>query len=110
MYKKAEHLQEIAYRSPGKNRVIGSQGHQDTVNYIKSQIEKYPDYYTIELQDVPLSLGQSANLTVNGNALEVYAVDLAPAGHVSGELAAVPNLGCDEVNISLLFSSNLLTR
>lgn len=97
MYAKAEKLQKIAYSTPGKNRVIGSKGHEDTVAYIKSQIEKYPDYYTIELQGVPLSLGQNATLTANGEAIEAYAVDLAPAGHVSGTLVNVPNLGCEEV-------------
>lgn len=109
MYAKAEQLQSIAYNTPGKNRVIGSQGHQDTVNWIKSHIEKHPDYYTIELQAVPLSLGESANLTVNGVPTEVYAVDLAPAGHVSGDLVNVPNLGCEEVSLRHPFSSSSST-
>lgn len=98
MYKKAEIIQDFAYRSATKNRVIGSVGHQDTVDYIVKQIKKYPDYYTVETQGVPLSLGRNATLTADGKAIEAYAVDLAPAGSVSGDLVNVPNLGCEEVS------------
>lgn len=100
MYKKAVTIQDFAYRSSTKNRVIGSVGHQDTVDYIVRQIKKHLDYYTVETQGVPLSLGRNATLTAAGETLEAYAVDLAPAGRVEGELVEVPNLGCEEVRIS----------
>ncbi|KAF2018472.1 Zn-dependent exopeptidase [Aaosphaeria arxii CBS 175.79] len=94
--KRAETLQDIAYSTPGKNRVIGSEGHENTVKYIQKELGQFPDYYTVELQGVELSIGVSANLTANDKTIEVYAVTLAPSGHVSGPLVAVPNLGCEE--------------
>ncbi|KAF2705406.1 Zn-dependent exopeptidase [Pleomassaria siparia CBS 279.74] len=92
---KAQILQDIAYSSPDKNRVIGSQGHEDTVAYIHDQIAKFPEYYTVELQPVPIRIGVSANLTASNQSIEVYPVSLAPSGHVTGPLVAIPNLGCD---------------
>jgi hypothetical protein len=47
VYAKAEILQEIAYTTPGKNRATGSQCHEDTVDYIKGQLEAFPDYYDV---------------------------------------------------------------
>ncbi|KAF2786898.1 leupeptin-inactivating enzyme 1 precursor [Melanomma pulvis-pyrius CBS 109.77] len=98
LYKKAEILQDFAYSSPDKNRVIGSQGHQDTIDYLHDQIAKFPKYYTVELQPVPLVVGVSANLTANNKTIEVYAVTLAPGGHVTGPLVAIPNLGCEDAD------------
>ena len=97
MYAKAEKLQEIAYSTPGKNRVIGSQGHEDTVEYIKGQLEAFPDYYDVYTQDVPLSIGYNATLTANNKTIEAFAVTLAPGGNVTGPLVAIPSLGCNEV-------------
>jgi hypothetical protein len=97
LYAKAEELQNIAYSSPKKNRVIGSVGHNNTVKWLQDYFAKYSDYYTLELQGVPLYVGDSANLTANGKTIEAFAVTLAPSGHISGPLVAVPNLGCDEV-------------
>jgi Zn-dependent M28 family amino/carboxypeptidase len=96
LYTKAEILQEIAYSTPGKNRVIGSQGHEDTVEYIKGQLEAFPDYYDVYTQDVPLNIGYNATLRANNKTIEAYAVTLAPGGNVTGPLIAIPNLGCNE--------------
>ena len=98
LYAKAEHLQEIAYRTEGRNRVIGSKGHDDTVAWIKEIIDQFPDYYTVQLQGVPLLVGVSANLTANNKTIEVYPVTLAPEGDVSGPLVPIPNLGCEEAS------------
>ena len=94
---KAKTLEGFAYATQERNRVIGSPGHNATINWIKSTIEKYPEYYTVSLQPFDLSLGVSANLTVNNKALEVYAVGLSPQGTVSGEIVVIPNLACDAV-------------
>ncbi|EMD60826.1 hypothetical protein GGP41_009784 [Bipolaris sorokiniana] len=98
LYAKAEILQEIAYNTPGKNRVIGSQGHEDTVEYIKGQLEAFPDYYDVYTQDVPLSIGTTATLRANNKTIEAFAVTLAPGGNVTGPLVAIPNLGCEEAD------------
>jgi hypothetical protein len=79
--------------------LIGTPGHNATVNWIKETIEQFPDSYTYYLQPFDLSLGVSANLTNNGVSMEVFAVGLSPAGHVTGPLVYVPNLGCETVSI-----------
>ncbi|CAO2647686.1 Nn.00g086080.m01.CDS01 [Neocucurbitaria sp. VM-36] len=98
LFAKAEILQDIAYKTEGKNRVIGSKGHEDTVAYIKGQLEQFPDYYTVETQAVPLNIGYNASLTANNKTIEAYAVTLAPGGNVTGPLVAIPNLGCEEAD------------
>jgi hypothetical protein len=95
LFAKAEILQEIAYSTPGKNRVIGSLGHEKTVAYIKSQLDT--NYYDVSLQGVELSVGINATLTANNKTIEAYASTLAPAGKATGPLVAIPNLGCEEV-------------
>ena len=97
MYAKAEHLQDIAYATEGKNRVIGSKGHEDTVAWIKETLDQFPDYYTVHLQPVPLLDGVSANLTANNKTIEAIPTTLTPQGDVTGPFVAVPNLGCEEV-------------
>lgn len=77
--------------------MIGSPGHNKTVNWIHDTIAKYPDYYTIEYQPFDLSLATGANLTVDDALLEVFGVSLAPAGTAVGKIVAVANLGCDAV-------------
>lgn len=99
LYAKAEHLQEIAYATEGKNRVIGSKGHDDTVAWIKETLHQFPDYYTVHLQPVPLLVGVSANLTANNKTIEAFPTTLAPQGDVTGPLVAIPNLGCEEVGL-----------
>lgn len=93
---KAHLFERFAYDSPDKNRVIGSEGHQATIDYITKTIKKYSKYYDVYQQPMPLSVGISANLTVNGQDTAADAVGLAPGGHVSGSVVAIPNLGCEE--------------
>ncbi|KAF1962685.1 Zn-dependent exopeptidase [Byssothecium circinans] len=92
---KAKHLERLAYDTPTNNRVIGSQGHEATVEWITGVIKQFPDYYTISHQGVPLNVGESANVTILGEPTTAYAVGFAPGGSVSGNLAVVKNLGCD---------------
>lgn len=108
LLEKAKHLESLAYATPQRNRVIGSPGHQATVDWIKSTIEKYPDYYTVSLQPFDLLLGVSANLTVNGSPLEVYAVSLSPAGNISGEVVVIPNFACSPVSIQPCTLANFI--
>lgn len=81
--------------------MIGSKGHEDTVEWIKGHLEAFPDYYDVYTQDVPLSIGTNATLLANNKTIEAFAVTLAPGGHVSGPLVAIPNLGCEEVGPSI---------
>ena len=100
---KANKLQEIAYSSPGRNRLIGTAGHEGTVAWITSILDQYPHYYTYYLQPLALSVGAGANLTLGGVVIpDTFAVDLAPSGTVSAPVVSVPNLACDLVWLHLL--------
>lgn len=101
LQEKAHLFERFAYDSPDKNRVIGSEGHQATIDYITNTIKKYSKYYDVYQQPMPLSIGLSANLTVNGKEVAVDAVGLAPGGSASGPVVAIPNLGCDAVSTLL---------
>lgn len=103
---RAHKLERFAYDSPDKNRVIGSQGHEATVKYILDTLKGFPDYYNVTTQGVPLNVGVSANVTILGEDTDAYAVGFAPSGSVSGNLAVVSNLGCEEVS----FLSECLAR
>lgn len=97
LLKKAKKLEGFAYATPGRNRVIGSAGHNSTIKWIKETMESYPDYYNVYLEPFPISVGTSAKLTISGTPYEAFALTIAPAGTVSGEIVVVKNLGCDVV-------------
>jgi len=104
LLKKANILEGFAFATKERNRLIGTPSHNVTVNWIKDTIAQYSDYYDYYLQPFDLSLGISANLTVNDAPLEVFAVGLAPGGSVSGSIVHIPNLGCDAVRFRLWYS------
>jgi hypothetical protein len=98
LHAKAQHLQDIAYATPGRNRLIGTKGHNDTINWIHDTIAQFPDYYTLKLQPFNILMGKSALLTIDAVSLEAFAVILAPAGTAKAPLVHVPNLGCAAVS------------
>ncbi|KAL5445949.1 hypothetical protein PMIN06_007913 [Paraphaeosphaeria minitans] len=107
LQEKAHLFERFAYDSPDKNRVIGSEGHQATIDYITKTIKKYSRYYDVYQQPMPLSIGLSANLTVNEKEVTVEAVGLAPGGSASGPVVAIPNLGCEEADFSADLSGSI---
>ncbi|KAH5291607.1 peptide hydrolase [Parastagonospora nodorum] len=98
LFAKAEILQSIAYATEGKNRVIGSPGHEATVKWIQDHLDT--SYYDVSLQGVELSIGVNATLTANNKTIEAFATTLAPNGNATGSLVAIPNLGCEEADFA----------
>ncbi|KAI9048281.1 hypothetical protein LZ554_008076 [Drepanopeziza brunnea f. sp. 'monogermtubi'] len=95
---KAKTLEGIAYATPGRNRIIGSPGHENTVAWITGILDQYKDYYTYYLQPFGLSVGAGATLSLGGVSTEAFAVDLAPAGNVSAPVVVVADLACELAN------------
>ena len=94
-------MQDIAYATPGRNRLAGFEGHNGTVDYIVKTLEALGDYYDIELQtftfEVPV--GYTANLTVNDSPYEVANLEYGPPGEFNDvELVPVANFGCNAVS------------
>lgn len=102
----AQQLEDFAYASEERNRLIGSPGHNDTIYWIKDTLEALDGYYNVSLQEfftVAQLSGQINSFTVN-NATPTNGsyllFDYSPSGDVTAPLAVVNNLGCNAVRAS----------
>ncbi|KAK1215396.1 hypothetical protein PQX77_021999 [Marasmius sp. AFHP31] len=94
----AQKLQDFAYASPGRNRLFGSSGHNDTIGYIYETLTSLGDYYTVTLQPFSAFSYVPGNhaLTVDGELVESTAFNYSPNGNATAELVPVANSGCKE--------------
>ena len=98
LLEKGETLLGFAYESPTRNRVIGSPGHNATVNYLANSLRDLGDYYTVEVQPFKaLYSGGSAQLTVDDESQGASLMTYSPSGTITETLAAVANFGCNAV-------------
>src|SRR5690348_5123762 len=101
LLKGAQQLEDFAYASKERNRLIGSPGHNDTVYWLKSTLESLDGYYSVSLQEFStvVQLNGSINsFTVDGAvppAGSFLLFDYSPSGNVSAPLVVVNNLGCN---------------
>lgn len=94
----AKNLSRFSQINGGHTRVFGSVGHNATVNYIKSTLDKTGFYHT-QLQTFPL-LYSDGNATFSAGGVD-YKADwftYGPSGDVDAPLVAVNSLGCNQVN------------
>lgn len=100
----AKALEAIAYNTTGRNRVIGSPGHEATVKYIYDQLTQpsLEGYYNVTLQEFSARIVKSAtgSLIVNGKNLSINIGGYSPSGTLNASLALAGNLGCTEVSDS----------
>jgi carboxypeptidase Q len=99
LLKKGQLFQDFAYATEGRNRVIGSPGHNATVNYLINTISAL-NYYDIEVQPFTVP-SASADLSVNSVVYEVAPMTFTAEGTPQGPVVVVSNLGCDAVNIHI---------
>ena len=97
----AEHsqkLQDIAYATEGRNRVFGSPGHENTVEYLKGHLEELGDYYDIQLQPFSaLYATGNASLFVNDEDQQAFLFSFSPSGSVEAPFVVVNDVGCNSV-------------
>lgn len=98
----ANALQDIAYATEGRNRVFGSEGHKDTVDYILEQLGDVAHYYDIQVQefDALFSDGNASLRVVSpsaptGTEIETMMYSFSPPGNISAEVVVIPGLGCN---------------
>jgi hypothetical protein len=106
----AQTLQDLAFAYPEKNRLMGSNGHNDTVKWLVQELEALDGYYKVEKQKFQalVQVNGTAALTIAGEETEWGMFEYTPSGNVTGELVAVRNLGCNEVRcLSLCFTSSI---
>ena len=96
LFKRGEKLQELAYSTPDRNRLTGSEGMNLTIDYIYETLTGLGDYYDVELEpfSLPISSG-NATLAVD-DVIDPSAslLSYSPAGVVVEEIVPVANLGC----------------
>lgn len=68
----AQQLQDFAYSYPDRNRIMGGKAHNDTVNWLKEELES-TSYYDVTLQ--PFSNYVMANGTINSFTVDGEAVN-----------------------------------
>jgi carboxypeptidase Q len=105
LLKKGQILQNFAYATPGRNRVIGSPGHNATINYLVEQLTAL-DYYDVSVQPFTVPTA-TANLTINGRPYEVSPMSFTPGGSSSASVVVVANLGCDAVSTKFTINTFL---
>jgi hypothetical protein len=93
---KALELQDAAYSTPDRNRVMSSQGHLNTIDFLTGYLDEHADYYTYEVQDfIALYAQSSGTLTVDGQDQGAEPFEYTPSGNVTAPFIAVANLGCE---------------
>ncbi|KAI0397998.1 aminopeptidase Y [Xylariaceae sp. FL0594] len=103
LMKCAQDLEDIAYATSGRNRVHGSEGHKNTVQYLKKSLESLGDYYKVELQEYTTEVGvaSAAKFSVGGVEFETDSFEFSNNGTWTGvPLANVANLGCNPEDFS----------
>ncbi|KFY59103.1 hypothetical protein V496_05834 [Pseudogymnoascus sp. VKM F-4515 (FW-2607)] len=92
---KAQILQDFSALSGTPNtRVIGSPGHNATINWYYDTIKKLDDYYSVYIQPFPV-VTANGNLTVNNALIESATMSFTGAGHPIAELVPVANVACE---------------
>lgn len=102
-------LEDFAYASEGRNRVIGSPGHNATIHWIKSVHEGLDGYYNVSFQEFRSSLllfgGHVDSFRANGAVPpnDSYMLfDYSLPGNMTAPVVVVSNHGCEEVVLVLL--------
>jgi Zn-dependent M28 family amino/carboxypeptidase len=94
----AQQLQDFAYSYPARNRIMGGAAHQDTVNWLKKELEA-TSYYDVTLQpfsNYVMLNGTINKFTINGQAINstIFEYSNSTNGLVNAPLAVVNNFGC----------------
>ncbi|EEQ88518.1 aminopeptidase [Blastomyces dermatitidis ER-3] len=90
----AKKLESLAYASPGRNRVFGTEGHEATIDYLVKELKRTRYYDVSKQEQVHLWSKSEATLKVNGENKEVLPMTYSPSGDAKAELVLVNNLGC----------------
>lgn len=102
--RRAQDLQDIAYATEGRNRQYLSKGFNDTIDYVKGNLEKAAgDYYNIEVQPTAFQVpSEDLPFTVDGVTYTAVGFD-SDIGVLTGSWTDTPmvvaaNVGCAAVS------------
>ena len=96
----AQALEDIAYSTPDRNRVMGSPGHQGTLDYLLEKLGQLSDYFDVSVQEFPVVFWEgTGKLSVGDKTLgEINPFRYSPSESVSGKLVHVDSNGCNSVS------------
>jgi len=96
----AQKLEDIAYATPDRNRLAGTKGHNDTVAYIKKELEALDGYYKVELQPFQtlIMINGTGSLFVDGVDANAGLMEFSPSGEANAPIIVVNNVGCEAVS------------
>jgi len=109
----AQQLEDFAYASEERNRLIGNPGHNDTIYWLKDTLESLDGYYNVSLQE--FSTVVQFNGSVNAFSVDGAAVDEASyllfdysaTGNATAPLVVVSNVGCNATDYPAEVSGNI---
>ncbi|TGJ85407.1 hypothetical protein E0Z10_g3334 [Xylaria hypoxylon] len=102
LLKCAQDLEDIAYATPARNRVHGSEGHHGTIQYFKDTLESLGDYYKVELQEftTEVTLASAQEFSAGGVIYDTDSFEFGNNGTWTDvPLVNVANLGCDPEDV-----------
>ncbi|KAL8420599.1 hypothetical protein RB594_003404 [Gaeumannomyces avenae] len=91
---KAQILEDHAYSTPQRNRVVGSPGLEASLKYIKDTVTAL-DYYDVTTQEFTVLGAGEASLSIAGTKYDSLVFGGSPKGAASAKLVAVADLGCN---------------
>lgn len=99
LLKHAKNLAHFASINGANTRAFGTIGHNDTVQYIKSSLDK-TGFYDTQLQTFPyLYSDGDATFSANGVDYDTDWFTYGPGGDANAPLTIVNNLGCTQVGV-----------
>jgi Zn-dependent M28 family amino/carboxypeptidase len=105
----AQQLEDFAYAYPNGTRIIGSPGHNDTVYWLKSELEA-TGFYDVSLQNfftVAMISGQINAFLVDGVNTNADLLEYSASGTVTAPLVPVANLGCEATDYPAEVAGNI---
>ncbi|KAJ5958460.1 Peptidase M28 [Penicillium vulpinum] len=94
LLKGTQHLEDLAYAYPERNRVFGGAAHNATVDFLYRELKKTGYYDVYKQQQVHTWTTAKTTLTLDGASIEATAMTYSPSVDVTAELVVVANLGC----------------
>jgi hypothetical protein len=104
----SQKLEDFAYATPQRNRLIGTKGHNDTIQYLYDTLSSLNGYYKVELQPFTtlVQTNGTFNFSANGVEQSVGAMEFSPSGNITAPLVVVANRGCDPVSLLMDLTSS----
>ncbi|KAF2640783.1 peptidase [Massarina eburnea CBS 473.64] len=105
----AKVLEKIAFSTPGRNRQMGTLGHNLTTDFLVKELKKLGGYYKVETQTfwAPTFLNGTGTLLIDGVKTDSGMFDYTTTGNVTAPIVVVNNLGCTSSDYPSTLSGNI---